>query len=129
MPNTTKLTISFSLIISALVLAGGGCVSGTTVDQSTPEKAVQTFYDALHNNDDATALAVVPDDVEQTEDFKDTWSEISGWTFNSVTAESYEDSYVSVKFDVTIEGDNETGTDDVEVEQIDGRWWIVEVPR
>ncbi|MBI4408027.1 MAG: hypothetical protein HY565_06030 [Candidatus Kerfeldbacteria bacterium] len=114
-----------------LLAVGAGCGSPAVPSdaQTTPEKVVETFYQAMMAGDDNAALAVVPDDVEATDDFQDTWQEVSTWTYNAVTVGTYADGFVEVEFDVTVEGDQDSGTDQVEVKQIDGKWWVTDVPR
>lgn len=110
-----------------------GCAATTTStsspDQTSPTAVVDTFYAAMEKGDKTAALAVVPDDVEATADFQDAWNEVSQWTYNDVTVGNYADGAVDVTFDITVDGDQDTGTDQVGVKQIDGKWWVTELPQ
>lgn len=122
-------TITLAFAVFAL---GAGCSGGTSATmatdaQSSPEKVVQAFYDTYMVDPDA-ALALVDADAQKEGKFQRTWSEIAEWTFTSAEVVSYSDPYVKVRFTIQVEGDEDTGTDDVTVKQIDGKWWIMEIP-
>lgn len=98
------------------------------MDQSTPEATVQGFYDAMIAGDEDTALQYVDPTVAASEDFQETWEELSEWTFKSVTVGEYSDPYVEIEMTIEYEGEEDSGTDEVEVKESDGKWWIVEIP-
>lgn len=119
----------YALMLSSIILSAcSGSSAPTAESQASAEAVVNAFYDALEAGDTNAALEYVDPSVRDSEDFQDTWSEVSTWTFNSADVVSTDGSYVKVEFSVTIEGEEDSGTDDVTVVESDGKWWIVEIP-
>ncbi len=54
--------------------------------------------------------------------------EAEGWEFQKVEVLSVEGNEVTVSFELTVEGESDEGTDQVEVVEQDGQWWIVSIP-
>lgn len=99
------------------------------VAQSSAEEVVTHFYASLMQEDESTAMTyVAPEYKGDVQEALDSIEE-EGWIFNEVKVLSTEGNEVTVSFDITVEGENDTGTDQVEVLEQDGKWWIVEISR
>lgn len=127
-----KFFRSVVAIAVGLMFTGAGCSGASTVAvsadaQSTPQKVVETFY-STYMQDRDSALALVDVDAQKADKFQRNWEKIKDWTFTKVEVVSVKEPYVKVKFTITIDGEDESGTDDVTVKLIDGKWWITEIP-
>src|SRR3989338_7826810 len=98
-----------ALILSSLILSACSSSAPTAESQASGEAVVNAFYDALEAGDTDAALQYVDPTVRDTEDFQETWDEISTWTFNSADVVSTDGSYVKVEFSLTIEGEEDSG--------------------
>ncbi|HCW32900.1 MAG: hypothetical protein UT55_C0032G0008 [Candidatus Peregrinibacteria bacterium GW2011_GWE2_39_6] len=125
MKKTVTILAGFLI---AIVAAGCGLSSEPASDaQSSPEKVVSAFYEAFQQSPN-NALQFVDETAQKSTDFQDSWESIQTWTFNSVEVTGFSDPWVDVKFEITIEGETESGTDQVEVKEANGKWWIVSIP-
>lgn len=127
-----KIFRTFAVLAVGLTMVGGGCSGASTTmipadAQSTPEKVVQAFY-AAYQQDRDSALALVDADAQKSDKFERSWTKIKDWTFSSVEVVSVSGNYVKVKFTIVVDGDEDSGTDDVTVKEVDGKWWITEIP-
>jgi hypothetical protein len=123
-----SLFAATGLLALSLFVGGCGSTGGGIIDQSSAEIAVQGFFDAMIAGDEDAALMYVDPSVASTEDFKETWEEISEWTFKRATVIGFEDPYVEIEMTIEYEGEEDSGTDEVEVKESDGKWWIVDLP-
>ena len=122
MKNLLTLALLSSVILTA-------CQSAPSADsQSSATAVVEAFYGAMVAGDTGLALQYVAPAVVDTEDFQSTWDEVSGWTWNSVTVQSVDGSEVTIEMSITVEGEEDSGTDQVEVTEKDGKWWITDLP-
>ena len=127
-----KFLRSIAAMVLGLMVMGAGCGGSSAVAiptdaQSSPQKVVETFY-AMYMQDRDSALTLVDADAQKTDRFQRNWEKIKDWTFTKVEVVSVKEPYVKVKFTITIDGKDESGTDDVTVKLIDGKWWITEIP-
>lgn len=117
------------MLLAALTLLTTACSSSVDPEaQTSAENVVTSFYMALQQGDETTALSYVAPEVVDTEDFKDTFAEITTWEFTSVEVLGTEGDSVDVSFTIMIDGEEDSGTDQVGVSEADGKWWIVEIP-
>jgi len=117
------------MLLTSLALLTAACSSSVDPEaQTSAENVVTSFYMALQQGDETTALSYVAPEVVDTEDFKDTFAEITTWEFTSVEVLGVEGDSVDVSFTLLIDGEEDSGTDQVGVSEADGKWWIVEIP-
>lgn len=127
-----KFFRSVVAIAVGLMFMGAGCSGASSVAistdaQSSPQKVVEAFY-ATYMQDRNAALTLVDADAQKTDKFQRNWEKIKDWTFTKVEIVSVKEPYVEVKFTITIDGEDDSGTDDVTVKLIDEKWWITEIP-
>lgn len=97
-------------------------------DQSSAEAVVESFYALYMNGDREEALALVEPDSRDILDGILAGLESEGWEYTKVEVESAEGTEVTIYMEIDIEGEMDTGTDQVEVVEMDGKWWIVDLP-
>lgn len=97
-------------------------------DQSSAEAVVESFFALYMNGDREEALALVEEDSRAILDGILEGVESEGWEYTKVEVESAEGNEVTVYMEIDIEGESDTGTDQVEVVEADGKWWIVDLP-
>lgn len=127
-----KFFRSVAVMVVGLMFMGAGCGGASSVAiptdaQSSPQKVVEAFY-ATYMQDRDAALALVDADAQKADKFQRNWEKIKDWTFTKVEVTSVKEPYVKVKFTITIDGEDESGTDDVTVKLVDGKWWVTEIP-
>jgi hypothetical protein len=117
------------LSLFGLLLIGAGCAVGSSVviDQSSPEAVVDTYF-SLFAEDPNSALAVVSEEAQTTSRFERNWEELQTWVYTDYKINEVRAPYVEVMMEITIEGEAESGTDEFTVEEIDGKWWITDIP-
>jgi hypothetical protein len=96
--------------------------------QSSPEKVVESFFSSYMAGDRDAALSLVEADSRALLDGQLEGMESEGWVYNSVTVQSTDGNEVTVQMELTIDGEEDSGTDQVEVVEQDGKWWIVDLP-
>lgn len=97
-------------------------------DQSSAETVVESFFALYMNGDREEALALVEEDSRAILDGILEGVESEGWEYTKVEVESVEGNEVTVYMEIDIAGESDTGTDQVEVVEMDGKWWIVDLP-
>lgn len=118
-----KLVYVFALM---LLLTGAGCAS-SSVDQSSPEAVVESYF-ALFADKPSAALQVVDPSVQSSDRFERKWDEIKTWSYTSYSILEVSDNEVEVEMEIEIDGDMDSGTDQFGVEEVDGVWWITDIP-
>jgi len=103
---------------------------GLSPDPDTPEAAVVRFLASRIRGDRAWQDVMVADPGRKTKKALKTWSR---WTLNAAQIQSRKmrgenRGYVRVWVDLTIDGDNETGSDDFTVKRETDGWRISEIP-
>lgn len=116
------------LSLGALFLVACSSAGAPTDAQTSPEKVVNAFFSLYMAGDRSAALDLVAADSRDLLDGELSGMESEGWVYKSVSVESVEGNEVTVQMDITIDGDEDTGTDQVEVVEQDGKWWIVDLP-
>jgi len=122
--------IKFLLLPAAILLTFSGCGSSYTPSadaQNSPENVVKSFYEAFAVSPDS-ALQFVSDEAQKNEKFQRNWEEIQTWEFTKVDVVEFSDPYVTINMELVIDGETDSSTDEAEVEEVDGKWWIVSVP-
>lgn len=97
-------------------------------DQSSAEAVVESFFALYMNGDREEALALVEEDSRAILDGILEGVESEGWEYTKVEVESVEGNEVTVYMEIDIAGESDTGTDQVEVVEADGKWWVVDLP-
>lgn len=97
-------------------------------DQSSAETVVESFFALYMNGDREEALALVEEDSRAILDGILEGVESEGWEYTKVEVESVEGNEVTVYMEIDIAGESDTGTDQVEVVEADGKWWVVDLP-
>ncbi len=96
--------------------------------QSSPEKVVESFFSSYMAGDRDSALSLAHEDYRSMVEGELEGMESEGWVYKSVTVESTDGNEVTVQMEITIDGEEDSGTDQVEVVEQDGKWWIVDLP-
>lgn len=96
----------------------------------TPSEVVAVFYDSRIRGDDRWKEVLVPEPSGRLER---SLKRIEDWTFIEFEVVGEEPSssggvWVKVRFTIEIDGDRDSGTDEVELKQVDGRWRISDIP-
>lgn len=97
-------------------------------DQSSPEAVVESFFALYMNGDREEALALVEEDSRAFLDGMLEGLESEGWEYTRVDVESVEGNEVTVYMEIDISGEMDSGSDQVEVVEADGMWWVVDLP-
>lgn len=97
-------------------------------DQSSAEAVVESFYALYMNGDREEALALVEPDSRDILDGILAGLESEGWEYTKVEVQSAEGNEVTIYMEIDIDGEMDDGTDQVEVIEVDGKWWIVDLP-
>jgi hypothetical protein len=100
--------------------------------ENTPESIVMFFYASKIRNDDEWKQ-VLPEESERSERLSRKLEEYENWIFTKfklVSKMEYEKNKTWIKIFMEIEFDSQqdSGTDEVTVEFIDGKWIITSVP-
>jgi len=113
--------------VCMLALLGAGCASSAKADQSSPEAAVNSFLTAIQKQDKTTAksLAAPGSDVETS--FEEGWAQVTKIPLTSFKVINTEEDTVNVEMKMTVEGEEKTSTNGVQVMQKDGKWYIVDL--
>ncbi len=103
---------------------------GLRPGSATPEAAVTHFYASRVRGDKLWKEVVVRD---RSRRLKSSLKKLDKWRFKefrlvSRTPTSSQGYWVKVWMDFEVGGNHESGTDEVEVRQVDGRWLIFDVP-
>jgi hypothetical protein len=107
-------------------------VAGLYPGHGSPEAAVVHFY-ASRIRGDSRYKEVLPPDWEQSSSLKRKLERMSKWTFEKVTllkrkkrrSERY---WIMIEMTISYEGKTDSGSDEAEVRQIEGRWYITRPP-
>ncbi|EKD64102.1 MAG: hypothetical protein ACD_51C00071G0002 [uncultured bacterium] len=119
-----------NLILVPIIMLFAGCGASYTPSadaQDSPENVVKSFYEAFAVSPDS-ALQFVSAEAQENEKFQRNWEEIQTWEFTKVEVVEFSDPYVTIDMEVIIDGEADSATDEAEVEEIDGKWWIVSIP-
>lgn len=97
--------------------------------QSSPEKVVDAFYAEMAAGRTAGARTLIKPGVEGTDAVEKFFSSAtSEYEIVSGEATGVSGDWVSTKVKLDWNGTPISGTGTVKVEEIDGKWWIVEIP-
>ena len=119
-----------NLVLVPIIMLFAGCGASYTPSadaQDSPENVVKSFYEAFAVSPDS-ALQFVSAEAQENEKFQRNWEEIQTWEFTKVEVVEFSDPYVTIDMEVIIDGEADSATDEAEVEEIDGKWWIVSIP-
>jgi len=125
-----KLMRKLNLVLVPIIMLFAGCGASYTPSadaQDSPENVVKSFYEAFAVSPDS-ALQFVSAEAQENEKFQRNWEEIQTWEFTKVEVVEFSDPYVTIDMEVIIDGEADSATDEAEVEEIDGKWWIVSIP-
>jgi len=122
----------FVFLFTFFILIGAGCMTNggvdkANLDQASPESVVESFYSVVEEDPDL-ALTLIDEETKKTDRFVRTFDKVSKWHYVSVDVLGYEAPYVDVKFEIEFDGDVDSGTDQAEVVEKNGKWWIVDLP-
>lgn len=133
----------------SLLLTGAGCTASSTNTASTnngssatqkstakvpadaqtsPENLVNAFYAAVSAGDLATARAMVKPDVLGTDKVEKFFTSLETYEFMGGEISQVNGDWVNTKINMKWNGTPISGTSSVRVEEMDGKWWIVELP-
>lgn len=106
--------------------------AGVTPGGATPEDAVAHFY-ASRIRRDRRWQDVVPPARGRSRNLTRALRELESWRYFTVRVEAKKcdsDTQCGIRIymEVEADGDRDTGTDQVGVEQIDGRWFVTQPP-
>ncbi len=118
-----KINKVLASALCAIALLGAGCAGGK-IDQSSPEAAASTFMSAIQNQDKTTAKALAAPGSSVANDFEDGWEDVQRTPLKSFTVKGAEGDVVTVEMVLTVDGKDQTTTNDVRVVEIDGKWYV-----
>ncbi len=100
--------------------------------ENTPESIVTFFYASKIRNDNEW-LKVIPEEGDRSERLNRKLEEYENWTFTKFKLVSKMESsekqlWIKIFMEIVYEGGVDSGTDEVTVELIDGKWIITSVP-
>lgn len=113
------------LCLMGLLLASCSSAGVSSDAQTSPEKVVAAFYSVV-NTDQSAALQLVAADART--DVQTKLDKMKDWTFQNVVVKSVDGDEVTVSMDIVIDGETDSGTDQVTVTEDNGTWWIMDIP-
>lgn len=122
------MRIRAALLGLSVFLAACSTATVSSEAQMSPQSVVENFFSLYMSGDKATALALVDEDSRAIVQGQLEGMESEGWVYKSVSVESTDGNEVTVQMEISIDGDEDSGTDQVEVLEKDGKWWIVDLP-
>lgn len=121
-----KLNKVLAGALCAIALLGAGCAGGK-VDQSSPEAAVNSFMTAIQKQDKASAKALAAPGSDIEKDFDDGWEDVKKIPLKSFIIKDVKEDTVNVEMTLDVDGETKTTTNGVQVEQVDGKWYIIDL--
>lgn len=116
------------LCLLGLLLVGCSSAGAPADAQTSPEKVVMAFYDLVDADQNAAALELVAPDAQTLVQGSMDEMEREGWDLQKVEVISTDGNLVKISLEILVDGEIDSGTDDVVVVEQDGKWWIAGIP-